>query len=74
MPGGLNPFSKINLLSSLCKMCTYFTLFSKFLCSSTLPDIKYNCALLLLSQLLWLFIYASKDIFSQTTTVESSQI
>ena len=37
------------------------------------PSLKYNCVVLLLSQLYWLFIYASKDIFSQTTIVKLSQ-
>ena len=30
----------------------------KFQCSSALPNIKYNCVVLFLSQLYWLFIYA----------------
>ena len=31
--------------------------------SLVLPNIKYNCVVLFLSQLYWLFIYASKYIF-----------
>ena len=35
----------------------------KFQCSSVLPNVKYNCAVLFWSQFYWLFIYASKYIF-----------
>ena len=34
----------------------------QFQCTWVLPNIKYNCAILFLSQLYWLFIYASKYI------------
>ena len=36
----------------------------KFQCSSALPNMKYNCAVLFWSQLYWVFIYDSKYIFS----------
>ena len=36
----------------------------KFQRSSDLPNIKYNCVLLFLNQLYWVFIYDSKYIFS----------
>ena len=48
-----------------------------FQCSSallTLLNIKYNCAVLFLSQLCWLFIYASKNISSLTSILKPSQI
>ena len=32
----------------------------KFQCSSALPNLKYNCAVLFLKEIYWLFIYASK--------------
>ena len=35
----------------------------KFQRSSALPSMKYNCVVLFLGQLYWLFIYASKYIF-----------
>ena len=35
----------------------------KFQHSLTLPNVKYNCAVLFWDQLYWLFIYASKYIF-----------
>ena len=40
----------------------------KFQCSSALPNIKYNCAVLFWCQLCWIFIYASKYIFSYLHT------
>ena len=36
----------------------------KFQCNSALPNIKYNCVVLVWSQLYWVFIYDSKYIFS----------
>ena len=36
----------------------------KFQHSLALPNIKYNCAILFWSQFDWLFIYATKYIFS----------
>ena len=36
----------------------------QFQYSLALPNIKYNCAVLFWSHLYWLFIYASKYIFS----------
>ena len=36
----------------------------KFQQSLALPNIKYNCAVLFLCQMYWLFVYASKYIFS----------
>ena len=36
----------------------------KFQCSSALPNIKYNCAILFLCEMYWSFVYASKYIFS----------
>ena len=53
-------------------MCTFGNLWisdlflgilEKIQCSFSLPNIKYNCVVLFLSQLYWLFIYASKYIF-----------
>ena len=37
-------------------------------CSSAVPNIKYNCVVLFLSQLCWLYIYASKYISIITDT------
>ena len=41
------------------------------LCSSALPNIECNCSIVFLRQMYWLFIYASKYIFSQTTIAKS---
>ena len=45
----------------------------KFQHSSDLPDIKYNCVLLFLNQLYWVFIYDSKHIFSQIPMLKCEQ-
>ena len=36
----------------------------KFLCSSGLPILKYNCVVIFFRQMFWLFIYAAKYIFT----------
>ena len=43
-----------------------FSKLEKFQRSLALPNIKYNCAVLLWSQLYWVFIYDSKYIFIDT--------
>ena len=45
----------------------------KFQCSSALPNIKYNCAILFLCQMYRSFVYALKYIFSYTTIIKPSQ-
>ena len=45
----------------------------KFQRSSDLPNIKYNCVLLFLNQLYWVFIYESKYIFSYTPMLKCEQ-
>ena len=45
----------------------------KFQCSSDLPNANYNCVVLFLGQVYWLFIYAAKYISSHTTIVNCNQ-
>ena len=45
----------------------------KFQCSWVLPNMKYISSILFLRQMYWLFTYAFKYIFSQTTIVKTSQ-
>ena len=53
---------------ALLEICEYqrhpLSKLEKFQCSSDLPNIKYNCALLFWSKLYWVFIYDLKYIFS----------
>ena len=51
------------LLENLCISEPSLGILEKFQCSLALPNIKYNCVVLFLSQLYWLLIYALKYIF-----------
>ena len=51
------------LLENLWKSEQSLGILEKIQRSLVLPNIKYNCVVLFLSQLYWLFIYASKYIF-----------
>ena len=63
-------FSNRKWVSTMCTVGnlwiseTSLSKLEKFQCSSDLPNIKYNCALLFWSQLYWVFIYDLKYIFS----------
>ena len=48
------------LLENLCISESSLGILEKSQRSLVLPNIKYNCVVLFLSQLYWLFIYASK--------------
>ena len=60
------------LLEISCYQKASLSELEKFQRSSALPNIKYNSSILFLRQH-WLFIYASKSIFAQTTIVKLSQ-
>ena len=51
------------LLENLWKSEPSLGILEKIQSSLVLPYIKYNCVVLFLSQLYWLFIYGSKYIF-----------
>ena len=52
------------LLENLWILGPSLGILEKFQCSSALPNIKYNCAILFLCQMYWSLVYASKNSFS----------
>ena len=58
------------LLENLSLTKPSLVILEKSQCRSALTDMKYNCVLLFLRQMYYLFIYASKTTFSWTTNIK----
>ena len=60
------------VLENLWMLEPFLDILERFQSSLALLNIKYDCTVLFLSELHWLFIYPSKYIFSETTIVRFS--